>query len=135
MIIMNFKDALKLATEAHEGQVRKYSGLLYITHPMAVADKFEDEHLKILAVLHDVVEDTSVSYFDLFYEHKVPLGIISELSLLTRPNCTYLSYILRIKGNETATKIKIEDIKHNLSDLKDGCLKDKYLMALYILKN
>lgn len=44
---MNFQDALKLATEAHEGQVRKYSGLPYITHPMAVADKFEDEYLNM----------------------------------------------------------------------------------------
>lgn len=92
---MNFQDALKLATEAHEGQVRKHSGLPYITHPMAVADKFEDEHLKILAVLHDVVEDTSITFLDLFYKHGTSLGIISKLSFLTKPkNITYLQYIL-----------------------------------------
>ena len=133
---MNFEDALKLATEAHEGQVRKYSGLPYITHPMAVADKFEDECLKVLAVLHDVVEDTDISFMDLFFKYNVSFSMITDLSFLTKPKgYTYLKYILRIKENKIATKIKIEDIKHNLSDLKDGCLKDKYLMALYILEN
>ena len=132
---MNFQDALKLATEAHKGQVRKYSGLPYITHPMSVADKFENEHLKMLAILHDVVEDTNITFLDLFYKHGASLGIVSELSLLTKPkSLTYLQYILRIKNNKTAIKVKIEDIKHNLSDLEDGCLKDKYLMGLYILE-
>ena len=133
---MNFEDALKLATKAHEGQVRKYSGLPYITHPMAVADKFEDEHLKILAVLHDVIEDTDISFIDLFFKYNISFSMITDLSFLTKPKSyTYLKYILRIKENKIAIKVKIEDIKHNLSDLKDGCLKDKYLMALYILEN
>ena len=133
---MNFQDALKLATEAHEGQVRKYSGLPYITHPMAVTDKFEDEHLKIIAILHDIDEDTKYKLDIVRDRYKIPYPIYVALKFLSyNSKDTYLEYILGIKTNEMAIKVKIEDIKHNLSDLKDGCLKDKYLMALYILEN
>lgn len=60
--------AVKLATTAHEGQFRK-SGDPYITHPLAVMHIVEawgmDEDTIIAAVLHDTVEDTSVSLQDI----------------------------------------------------------------------
>ena len=49
---MNYNEALKLATKMHKGQLRKYSGYEYITHPIAVADRFEEESDKIVAILH-----------------------------------------------------------------------------------
>ena len=133
---MNFEDALLLATKAHEGQVRKYSGLPYISHPMAVADKFDIEIDKIVAVLHDVIEDTDFTLETIYDEYGLSIHGQRALSILTRGEESYFQYILNIKESKSiiALKIKIEDIKHNLSDLKDGCLKDKYLMALYILE-
>ena len=132
---MNLQEALSLAYEAHDGQVRKYSGYPYIIHPISVASKFEREDYKILALLHDIIEDTDVTMDELINIHELPMHLVEPLTLLThKDNLSYLEYILKIKSHVVATLIKIEDLKHNLYDLKDGCLKDKYLMALYILE-
>lgn len=71
---MNVYEALKFATKAHEGQVRKYTGEEYITHPVAVADMVEhyldskecytEEQILTaiqIAILHDTVEDCDVT--------------------------------------------------------------------------
>ena len=62
------KEAIKLATDAHEGQLRK-SGDPYITHPLAVMKIVEDwgmdEDTIIAAVLHDTIEDTDVTLKDI----------------------------------------------------------------------
>lgn len=59
------KHALRFATKAHEGQVRKYTGEPYINHPMAVAAIVATvEHTPEMiaaAYLHDVVEDCGVT--------------------------------------------------------------------------
>jgi len=61
--------AINIAVDAHRGQVRKYSGLPYIVHPLSVAGLVADvtpyqenvDSIIAVAILHDVVEDTSVS--------------------------------------------------------------------------
>ena len=63
-------DALMLAIEAHGDQRRKYTGEPYITHPIHVAKILEDsvEHtteMLAAAILHDVVEDTPVTFRDI----------------------------------------------------------------------
>lgn len=56
-----YKKALEIATAAHNRQVR-YNGDDYITHPIRVANKFDDERSKCLAVLHDTLEDTKMKH-------------------------------------------------------------------------
>ena len=56
--------ALKIATEAHKGQVDK-AGVAYIEHPKFVANLVNTEEEKIVALLHDVIEDTTVTLQDL----------------------------------------------------------------------
>ena len=51
-----FEDAMALARQAHEGQVDK-AGAPYIEHPLRMAATLQDENAKIVAILHDVVED------------------------------------------------------------------------------
>jgi len=70
-------EALKFATKMHEGQVRKYTGEEYITHPVAVADIVEiyldkkgysEEDIMMavqVALLHDTVEDTVATMEDI----------------------------------------------------------------------
>ncbi len=131
---MNYKEALELATQKHKGQFRKVSGELAITHPIAVASKFYNEQYKTIAVLHDTIEDT-----DLTLEDLQKLGLddksIRAIDVLTRKaSQTYLDYILLCKDYGITRRIKIEDLKHNLSDHPTSkCSEDKYLMALYIL--
>ena len=131
---MNYDDALKLATKMHKGQLRKNSNKNYIVHPIAVADKFKDVNYKIVAVLHDTIEDTELTLKDL-KDKGLSDELIFVIDILThnKKDKTYLGYLLEIQPIPMARKIKTEDINHNLSDLNDGCLKDKYLMALHIL--
>lgn len=133
--MMNYKQALELATIKHDGQYRKGTHQPYITHPIAVTSKFEDETHRIVAILHDTLEDTDLTMYELIRDYRLSDEIEDALRAITRdPNETYLNFILRIKENKIATNVKIEDLKHNLSDLGKGNLREKYIMALYILR-
>lgn len=132
--MMDYKTALKIATDAHEGQVRKWSGLPYITHPTATADKFTDLLTKITAVSHDLIEDTKLTLADLV-RLGYPKECIPSIDCLThKKHDTYLNYLMGAKNNHMARRVKIADIEHNMSDLEAGHLKDKYMLALHILR-
>ena len=120
----------------HDGQYRKNSGKPYISHPIAVDATLEDqEHIKV-ALLHDTIEDTSLTLQDLVEHHHLSMNMVYAIASLTRsPTQTYLDYILQVNDTKLSRDVKIADLMHNLSDLEDGCLKDKYLMALYILES
>ena len=51
---------MRLAYAAHQGQMDK-NGQLYIFHPYHLAEQMEDEISVCAALLHDVVEDTSLT--------------------------------------------------------------------------
>ncbi len=131
---MNYRQALEIARQYHYGQYRKGSELPYITHSMAVADAFEDEEYKVVALLHDTLEDTKLTSYELIQDHGLDMNSVIALEALTRrKDQTYLDYILRCKEFDISRRVKIEDLRHNLSDLAHGGLRDKYIMALYIL--
>ena len=130
---MNYEDATELAARKHKGQYRKGGGL-YISHPLTVAERFDDEDYKIVAVLHDTLEDTDLTTYELVRDYNPKPKVLDALEAITKTEGqTYLDFILQIKRNKIATAVKIEDINHNLSDLGKGNLREKYLMALYIL--
>ena len=138
--MMNYEQALDIATKAHGGQVRKFSGLPYVTHPIAVAESLHYEDDKIIALLHDVVEDTHLTLLDLqnFGLDEYRSTCVWYLTHLD--DKTYTEYINHVnksgdEGYDSARRVKIADIKHNMSDLKDGCLKDKYELALHVLES
>lgn len=109
------KKALKLCFEAHEAQVDK-SGMPYVFHPFHLAEQMQDEVTTIVALLHDVVEDTDYTLEDL---KKEGFGdaVIDALALLTHDDDTpYMDYVARIKENPIAKAVKLADLAHN-SDL------------------
>jgi len=128
-----------IARDSHEGQKRK-DGKPYIIHPEAVAREFgnyelKDIECKIVAWLHDVIEDTKLEPKDL-EERGIPRKLVQEICFLSRQeNESYKDYILELKGYEIARKVKIADLKHNLINLNKGSMRDKYLLALHILEN
>jgi (p)ppGpp synthase/HD superfamily hydrolase len=128
--------AREIATEAHEGQVRKISGLPYIVHPQAVAEGVETEKEKAVAWLHDVLEDCPDYTAEGLVELGIPRGIVDVVVILTKEKGeNYLDYLLRVAQNYTARLVKKADLIHNKSDLKVGStLYDKYELALWILK-
>lgn len=122
----NYELALKIATEAHKGQVDK-AGVPYINHPLTVASLVDTEEEKIVALLHDTIEDTSITEQDLI-DYGFPNKIVEAVKLLTHnKNVPYMDYVAKIKDNELARKVKIADLTHNsdLSRLKEITDKDK----------
>lgn len=135
------KKALKLCFEVHKEQKDK-SGLPYVFHPFHLADQMDDENSVIVALLHDVVEDSDKTFEDLIemgFKHE----IIDALKLLTHEeDVDYFEYVLKIKENELAKKVKLADLRHN-SDTsrldkmteKDSQRVHKYRKAIEILEN
>lgn len=109
------KKALKVAVKAHKGQFDK-AGKPYIDHPIHIAKQMETEDEIIVALLHDVVEDTDITLGDL-RAHGFPESVINALTLLTHnDNDDYMEYIENIKSNPLAVKVKLADLRHK-SDL------------------
>ena len=135
------KKAAQLASDAHAGQVDK-GGNPYIDHPAAVADKLVSEDEKIVALLHDTVEDTYLTLATVA-DAGFPENIVHAIDCLTkRSGEAYEDYLRRIRGNHLARAVKIADIEHNmdLSRLKtvnaaDRKRLEKYKAALLALRD
>ena len=95
--------AMELATAAHAGQLDK-AGRPYILHPAAVAALCQNEDEKIVAWLHDVLEDTDVTAEEL--SRIFPEYIVEAVCSLTRhPNEDYMDFIRRAEKNPTALQL------------------------------
>ena len=106
--------AMKIAYDAHLGQL-DYNGVPYIFHPYHLAEQMDDEISCTVALLHDVVEDTSITFADL--EQIFPKQVVEIVMLLTHDEkVDYFDYIQNIKTNTIATKVKLADIEHNSNE-------------------
>lgn len=93
------------------------AGKRYIWHPIHVMINVKGYNEKIVALLHDIVEDTEVTVSDL-KNLKFSKEVIEAVDVITKKkDQEYFSYLKSIKDNSIAKKVKIEDLKHN-SDLK-----------------
>ena len=107
----NTNKAMNIAYNAHMGQKDK-SGIPYIFHPIHLAETMETEEECIVALLHDVVEDTDVTFEEL--QKEFSNRIIEALKLLTHDKSVpYDEYILNLKENQIAKKVKLADLRHN----------------------
>lgn len=133
------KKAMKLCFEAHKEQ-RDKSGLPYVFHPFHLAEQMPDEETTIVALLHDVIEDTKYTLDDLRdmgFEDEV----LDALALMTHDKSVpYMDYVERIRENRIARTVKMADLRHN-SDLtrldeideKARTRIEKYKEALLLL--
>ena len=104
--------AIELAKQHHKGQTDKV-GKPYINHPLRVMNQMKSEDEKIVAVLHDIVEDTDISLNDLRNEG-FSEEVVSAVECLTKQDGeNYDSYIERISFNPLAVKIKLADLEDN----------------------
>jgi (p)ppGpp synthase/HD superfamily hydrolase len=126
--------AKQIALGAHAGQFRRDGVTPYATHPERVAARVSG-HLAAEAVawLHDVLEDSSESE-DSLAEAGIPRIVINAVSLLTKKRATpYEEYLLAVRSNELARKVKIQDILDNLTDSPTERQIVKYAKGLLIL--
>jgi (p)ppGpp synthase/HD superfamily hydrolase len=108
----SIEKALQIACRAHEGQKDK-NGQPYILHPLRVMNAVEDEPAKIVAVLHDVIEDTSVTFKDLRREGFDEVVLAAVECLTHRKGEPYADYVVRCKGNVIARRVKLADLEDN----------------------
>jgi (p)ppGpp synthase/HD superfamily hydrolase len=133
--------AMNIAKKAHAG-VKDKGGDDYIWHPARVAARLTTKDEKIVAWLHDVIEDTTITAEDLsqYFSPK----IVQAILLLTRTKeVDKLDYYLAIKKNPLALKVKLADIADNtdLERMKKLPVKlqlyytKKYQQALEVLNS
>lgn len=133
-------DAIRIARAAHEGQVDK-SGHPYIGHPLRVMSRVSGEHARMAAVLHDVVEDTSVTADDLLAAGCPPEVVRTVLALTHADGESQEQYLARVLTDPVAVAVKRADIADNTSPprlaLLDQATQDrlraKYSRALDLL--
>ena len=133
------KKAIKLCFEAHKEQTDK-SGLPYVFHPFHVAEQMPDEKTTIVALLHDVIEDTSYTLQDLC-KMGFEQDVLDALALMTHDKSVpYMDYVARIKGNDIARTVKLADLRHNsdlsrMDEINETALKrvEKYRAAIQLL--
>ena len=120
--------AMRIAYDAHKDQV-DLSGVPYVFHPFHIAEQMEDERTTVIALLHDVVEDSKYTFEDLEI-FGFDDDILKPLRLLTRiPGEPYEKYIKRLCSDPAAVKVKLADLEHNLDDSR--CEKqDEHILRL-----
>lgn len=134
------RKAMNIAYNAHMNQFDK-AGVPYIYHPIHLAEQMDSETECIVALLHDVVEDTEVTFEQL--EKEFPKQVIEAIRLLTHDKkVEYEEYIKELSKNPIAKKVKIADLLHNSDEtrlekitIKDVAKRKKYKNALEFLRN
>ena len=122
--------AMNYAAKAHEQQIRKMSGNHYIEHPFGVLeivrDVSDDIATQQAAVLHDTVEDTSVTYDDLCDTFGVEVGFIvwgvtKDDTITDWRECNE-AYLARLSGkaSEKSVVVALADKIHNITDMIDN---------------
>lgn len=135
--------AIALAASKFVGVFDK-SGEPYILHCLQVMQnvkKYNDVELEIAAVLHDIVEDTDISFDDLEERGYSP-RVIKIIKHVTREDeISYDDEIARICNDQDSIKVKMADLEHNSSILrlkgirqKDLERIQKYHKAYFILQ-
>lgn len=113
--------AIKIAVDAHAGQVDK-AGEPYILHPLRVMLAMKDETRRIVAVVHDVWED-SANGREYFVDAGFTRDVILAIDALTRrPDETYAEFIGRVCKNPIAIDVKLADIADNTSPARSASL-------------
>lgn len=109
----NLETAIALACKVHAGQVDK-SGQPYILHPLRLMLKFQSDDERIVAILHDAVEDGDITLDDLRQSGFSEMIVVAIDCLSKRADEGYEDFVSRLSINALARKVKVEDIRDNL---------------------
>lgn len=106
------EQAFQLAADQHCGQ-RDKGGKPYIWHVIRVALKMDSEEEQVVALLHDVVEDSATTLIEI--RQMFGQSVVEAIDCLThRAGEEYPAYIDRLKGNALARKVKLADLNDNM---------------------
>ena len=123
----------EICIESHKGQFRNDGIEPYSEHPIRVADSLKKIHLKCIALLHDVLEDTKESAISLMNKG-VPLDVIDGVLFMTKKKGQkYEDYIRIIASFPHLAKVKVADMVDNLCSTPTEKQKAKYRKAIKLL--
>ncbi len=124
--------AVAIAAQAHVGAYDK-AGQPYIYHPLRLMMRASTPEEKMVAVLHDVIEDSSVTLADLEREGFSPRVLRALDALTKRPGERYEDFLDRVAQSRLATRVKILDMEDNadLSRLPSPTDSDRERAAKY----
>jgi len=121
--------AIALAATYHTGQEQR-NGQPYILHPLHVMQHVEGISAKIIAVLHDTIEDTDLTLAMLKREG-FTTEILHAVDVLTRRDGQpYDEYLAGLADNPLALTVKIADVRHNLDSTRLDKLSDHDVMNI-----
>ncbi|MNM71863.1 Bifunctional (p)ppGpp synthase/hydrolase relA [compost metagenome] len=140
-MISLLEKSIIIATKAHSGQFDK-GGSPYILHPLRVMLSLDNDEDRIVGILHDVLEDTSITL-----QHLEDNGFLGEIEILDalvsitrKSNESYKDFILRVKLNPIALRVKLADLRDNMNisrinnpTEKDFARIEKYKKAYKLL--
>lgn len=133
-------DAYCFAEKAHKGQLRKFSGLPYFSHPKGVArivaELMDSELLVASALLHDVVEDTPITIDEIEAQFGLKVkSLVSELTSdpVEQKKLGKKNYLLQkiINMSTEARFLKLADRFHNVLYLHEDTVPEKFLLKYY----
>ena len=110
---MLLEKALRLATRAHKGQIDK-AGKPYIFHLIRVSERCSTEEERIVALLHDIIEDTPVTSANLLNEGFSQRIVDAVVSVTRNKGETYTDFIHRCRLNSIGRVVKIHDLEDNM---------------------
>lgn len=121
--------AVRIAAQAHDGQTDKV-GEAYILHPLRMMSRCRTDAQRIVALLHDVVEDSPVTLEDLTGEGFPPEITAGVDGMTRRQDESYEEFIGRAAQNPLSASIKRLDLEDNLNTLRLTELTDQDLARL-----
>jgi hypothetical protein len=104
--------AVVIAAEAHIGQIDK-AGAPYLLHPLRLMFQTETTEDRIVAVLHEVVEDSDWSLERLRREGFSQVIIEAVDSVIRRHDETYEEFVLGAAQNPIGRRVKLADLRDN----------------------
>jgi len=127
---MDLERAIEIAVAAHKGAKDK-GGNPYILHPLRLMLGMSEEAEKIVAVLHDVVEDSDWT-FEALAEEGFAQEVIAALRSVTGTNRyePYMDFVARAKADPIGRVVKAADITDNLDVTRIGELSEKDLARI-----
>jgi (p)ppGpp synthase/HD superfamily hydrolase len=117
--------AMRIALRAHRNQFDK-NEFPYVHHPLHIAEQMQSEDAVVVALLHDVLEDSKYTAEDLLKDG-IPTRCVEAIQLLTRVDGSdYMDYINSLKDNRIALIVKRADLLHNMDPTRRIPFDNKY---------
>ena len=121
--------ALALAVDVHTGVLDK-AGEPYILHVLRVMARMSSEDERVVAILHDVVEDSDRTIDDLHRLGFSPAVVAAVQQLTKPPGADYQRYVAGVRGNPLARAVKLADLEDNMDVRRIADPTDKDLERL-----